>query len=233
MIRKFSGRRRSGDEAPAYLADLLDGLLAWREYYIEFATEPTPDQIAAISGAVADPLLDDVAVDVPIDGATMVQVAYKRGIVDNENDSIVAMCHLFGAEAVAAKVATTYASRDPRLVDVITEHACNPNIEELHRAEPDYDTLAPHGQYLPAATFDLRGLSDDELAAVGTGNGRQLNLDQMRHVRNIQDKAGLEAVTDVLLESLDARWSDHCAHTTWTSLGRLLHRLIDRVKAIA
>ena len=30
----------------------------------------------------------------------------------------------------------------------------------------------------------------------------------------------------MLLEALDARWSDHCAHTTWKSLGNLLDRLV-------
>lgn len=230
MIKKFSVHHRDGDGAPAHLADLLDGLRAWREYYIEFATPPTDEQLAKIGATVADPVLETVEVDEPL-GADTVQVAYKRGIVDNENDSIVAACRLFGAEATAAKVATAYASADPALRDVIAAEACNPTIEELHDTEPDYDTLAPAGEYAPMETVDLRALDDEALAAVGTANGRSLDLDQMRHVRHIQEASDDEVVTDVLLEALDARWSDHCAHTTWTSLGKLLRRLVDAAVA--
>lgn len=230
MILKFSVHRRSGDVAPAHLRSRLADLAAWREYYIEFATEPSPAALAGIGEALGDPVLDDVHVNVPI-GSGVVQVSYKRGIVDNENDSIVAACHLFGADAVAAKVAMAYGSGDALLSAVIGEFGVNGNIEELHTAEPSYETLLPAGGFASAEQFDLRGLDDVTLGAVGVGNGRQLTVEQMRHVQAIQVAAGVDSVTDVLLEALDARWSDHCAHTTWTSLGKLLKRLIAAANA--
>ena len=76
-----------------------------------------------------------------------VQVAYKRGIVDNENDSIVDLCNVLGVHVVAARVATTYQSNDAELAAVIKADACNPNIEELHDTEPDL-RLAPTNWFL-------------------------------------------------------------------------------------
>jgi phosphoribosylformylglycinamidine synthase len=48
----------------------------------------------------------------------------------------------------------------------------------------------------------------------------------MRQIQAIQEHSEDEHVTDVLLEAMDARWSDHCFHTTWKSHGDLLGRLI-------
>ncbi len=231
MIIKFDVHAVAGDGAPAHLRDHLDGLTSWRQYHVEFADAPTAEQVGRIAGALGDPILQRVDVDEPVDATRTVTVAYKRGIVDNENDTVVEVCRVLGADATAAKVATAYASDDPALAEVVAEHACNANIEELHRGDPDFGTLALAGGWEPMETVDLRGLDGEALAAIGTGNGRTLDLDQMRAIRSIQEAAGLDHVSDALLEALDARWSDHCAHTTWKRLGRLLHRLIDAAKA--
>ena len=42
------------------------------------------------------------------------------------------------------------------------------------------------GEYARMTAVDVRDLDDGSLAAVGTGNGRQLNLEQMRVIREIQ-----------------------------------------------
>jgi phosphoribosylformylglycinamidine synthase len=150
--------------------------------------------------------------------------------VDNESDSIVAMCALLDVPARAGKVATTYQSALPQLAEVIRAARCNQSVEDLHLREPDYETLVPLGRYAPAERFNLLGLDDERLAALGRANGRNLSLEQMHRIRVIQQETGEAAVTDVLLEALDARWSDHCLHTTWRSLGSLLSRLVDAAR---
>jgi phosphoribosylformylglycinamidine (FGAM) synthase-like enzyme len=240
VIHKFSVRGATGPAAPAAPADSADQSMAhlraslrlpdlrlWQDYYIEFERPPAPAEISAVAAVLGEGNL--VAVDEPLDPGTMVQVAHRRGVVDNESDSIVAMCALLGLPARAGKVATTYQSVDPRLAEVIAATRCNQAVEDLHTAEPAYDTLIPKGRYAPAERFDLLGLADDELTALGRANGRNLAPDQMRQIRDIQRATGGAPVTDVLLEALDARWSDHCLHTTWRSLGGrggLLGRLV-------
>ncbi|GGU76925.1 AIR synthase-related protein [Lentzea flava] len=235
MIHKFSVR--SAGIAEPDIRELgrsweLDDLEVWRDYYVEFEGEPAPAALDEVAGVLGDQLDVVVSVDQPLEPGD-VQVAYKRGVVDNESDSIVTVCGLLGVRARAGKVATTYRSASPRLRDLVASTRFNATIEELHDSEPHYDTLLPQGHYEPTVHFDLRGLDDAALAELGLAGGRNLSLAQMKHVRHIQESLGDEYVTEVLLEALDARWSDHCAHTTWKSLGGLLGKLIDAAKDVA
>lgn len=229
-ILKFSVHRNDGDHAPAHLRRKIADLRSWREYYIELGDVAAPDTVASLAGALGDPVVERVDVNVPLD-VNQVLVTYKSGIVDNENDSIVALCSLLGVHAVAAKVAMAYASEHRELITVINAEACNHTIEELHSSEPVFDSLLPHGQYLPAETYDLRQVTENQLEAIGHANGRVLELDKMHAVRDIQSQLDLPFVTDVMLEALDARWSDHCSHTTWKSLGNLLGYLVEAARA--
>jgi len=208
----------------------LPDLHRWRDFYIESDADLNDEQLESLRSALGNGLTEFVERGRPLVGGRQVQVAYQRGIVDNENDSIVDLCRLLDIPATAGKVATTFASADPKLAALVEEHYCNPNIEEVHTAEPDYETLQPAGFYEPMRTFDLRGMGDEQLAELGRAEGRNLNLRQMRHIQMLQRETGADHVTDVLLEALDARWSDHCSHTTWKSLGNLLKKLIDAAK---
>jgi phosphoribosylformylglycinamidine synthase len=211
----------------------LPDLEVWHDFYLEFGREPSAEDLAAVAEVLGDSGISSrVVLDTPLDPATMVQVAHKRGVVDNESPSLVAVGELLDLDVRAGKVATTYRSADPALAAIIRRTRCNQSVEELHEREPAYDTLVPAGGYAPAQHLDLRPLTDDELTAAGRAGGRNLSLAQMRRVRDIQLASGAGSVTDVLLEALDARWSDHCLHTTWRSLGGgLLGRLVAAAEA--
>jgi phosphoribosylformylglycinamidine (FGAM) synthase-like enzyme len=235
LIHKFSVRA-ADDDADAVEQEMthlrtglrLPDLTMWHDYYVEFSRALSGGELAAVAAALGDGEIGTrVVVDEALDPDTMVQVAHRRGVVDNESESIVAMCALLDLPARAGKVAVTYSSALPRLAEVIRATRYNQSVEELHLAEPAYDTLIPLGRYAPAERFNLLGLDDERLAALGRANGRNLSLEQMRRIRVIQQETGGAPVTDVLLEALDARWSDHCSHTTWRSLGSLLSRLVD------
>lgn len=198
-----------------------------RAYFLESATPVSPQQKDELCQTLADRITETAAETFSGPSAYECWVAYQRGIVDNECDSIVRMCALLGIGSVnAAKVATVYRSSDAALRRVIESRYFNPNIEEIHNEEPHYESLHPSGMYTPMETFDLRGLSDVELEQLGRDGGRNLNLRMMRQIQGIQAETGAPYVSDVLLEALDARWSDHCYHTTWKSLGQLLKRLM-------
>jgi len=203
----------------------LDDVRTWRDYYLELERRPSPAAEELLRQALGDPRTEEVREGEPLVPGEMVQVAYLRGIVDNENDSLLTLCELLGVPARAARVATTYRSADPELAERVRRVFVNPNIEELHLHEPAYATLRPAGEARAPERCDLRALDDDGLAAVGSDGGRNLDLDKMRRLQAIQLALGEESITDVLVEALDARWSDHCMHTTWKSLGDLLGRL--------
>lgn len=202
-----------------------------RAYFIE-STQPLPAaHLELLCRTLADTVVEAADAGAPNKTGHECWVAYQRGIVDNECDSIVRMCELIGIEANAAKVATVYCSSDARLGHVVESRFFNPNIEEIHSAEPHYETLHPSGQYVPMETFDLRGLDAPQLEALGRAAGRNLNVPMMTQIQQIQEETGSPYVTDVLLEAMDARWSDHCYHTTWKSLGQLLKRLMEAARA--
>jgi phosphoribosylformylglycinamidine (FGAM) synthase-like enzyme len=202
----------------------LPDLRLWRDYYFEVSTNPPTDAVERLRAALEDPRVETVAVgeSLPDDA---VQVAYLRGIVDNENDSLVTLCRLLGLDAAAARVATSYASASPALAERVRSRLVNPSIEELHLGEPTYKGLSPVGEAHEPARYDLRDANEHELLTMGSEHGRNLDLDKMRALQRIQTELRLTAVTDVLVEAADSRWSDHCMHTTWLSLGDLLSRL--------
>ncbi|HEX8870624.1 MAG TPA: hypothetical protein VF821_33465, partial [Lentzea sp.] len=188
MIHKFSVR--SAGVAEPDIRELgrsweLDDLEVWRDYYVEFEADPAPAALADVAAVLGDQLDVEVTVDQPLEPGA-VQVAYKRGVVDNESDSIITVCGLLGVKARAGKVATTYRSESPRLRDLVVSTRFNATIEEVHDEEPQYDTLVPQGHYEPAAQHDLRGLDDAALAELGLAGGRNLSLAQMKHVQHVQ-----------------------------------------------
>jgi phosphoribosylformylglycinamidine (FGAM) synthase-like enzyme len=205
----------------------LTDLRVWRDYYFEVQSAPSADALERLRLALGDPRCETVTVGEPLVEGEMVQVAYLRGIVDNESDSLLLLCELVGVDARAARVAITYASASGELAERVRTRVLNPSIEELQVREPSYTGLQPLGLTREPARHDLRGLQDAELLALGSDEGRNLDLDKMRAVRRIQESLGLAFVTDVLVEAVDARWSDHCMHTTWLSLGDLLGVLAD------
>ncbi|HEX2296685.1 MAG TPA: AIR synthase-related protein [Actinomycetota bacterium] len=230
MIHKFSVRPKD-ESASATLrherqALGIPDLVVWREYYVETPQPLDEGDKKAVCSVLADGVATVAVADEALVPGEMVQVAHRRGIIDNESDSIVTMCELLGIEGVAGKAALTYVSRSPELQAVVEARRFNSNIEELHTVEPFYETLLPRGTHEPPERYDLSALDDEALAAVGTAGGRNLDPRQMRQIRAIQTELGEDAVTDVLIEALDARWSDHCSHTTWKSRGDLLKRLV-------
>jgi phosphoribosylformylglycinamidine (FGAM) synthase-like enzyme len=234
LIHKFSVRPAAGTVSPdleqaRHLLGLPD-LDIWCDYYIEVEDELAPEQVEAVCAALTDGVGTVVVHGEPLDQGIMVQVAHRSGIIDNESDSIVAICEFLGVRARAGKVALTYRSTSPTLTEVIGATRYNPNIEELHTREPAYRTLVPGGRYIPAETYDLLALDGCKLEALGRAGGRNLSPRQMRQIRAIQAATGAAAVTDVLLEALDARWSDHCFHITWRSHGNLLGRLVQAAR---
>lgn len=212
----------SNSEASA-LSAVVKGISdVWRDYYIQVDAPLSAAQVRRLTEAVGNPVTERVEVGKALLPGSMVQITYRDGIVDNENDSLIRMCRLLGVEAVACKVATTYVGQAQHIVEALRRYVVNPTIEDLNLVEPSFDDVLPKAFRTPMRTFDLAHMDDQALSDLGRENGRNLNLAQMERIRRYQGGAGLAFVSDTLLEALDARWSDHCFHTTWKALGDLL-----------
>lgn len=228
MIHRFSVRRAGvaePDVERVRQAFGLPDLELWLDYYIEFDGALSAAESVRVCQVLGDQIGVVAIIDQPFPPGALT-VLHRRGVVDNESTSIVSMCELLGLRARAGKVARCYWSSSPELREIVEATAYNSSIEEIYDNPSPLNTLVPAGTYLPAEYYDLLVLCDEELDRLGGANGRNLSRRQMERIRQIQDSLGLPSVTDTLLEALDARWSDHCAHVTWQSLGNLLGRLV-------
>jgi phosphoribosylformylglycinamidine synthase len=146
------------------------------------------------------------------DGAFL-EVMYKNAVIDPEQTAIIRACASKGVAVEAAKVGYRYYGACQNGVYV------NKLVRVSFRAEPVFTTLKPRGSRQPMEYFDLRVMSDDDLKDLSIKRELHLSLAQMKRIAAIQTELNLESVTDVLLETFAARWSDHCFHTTWKALG--------------
>jgi len=201
-----------------------DGVEAYRAYYIE-TVMPMSEKVQERLRAVFDSQNKSAVFGDPPDTwecRPTAEVSYHEGIVDNEQESIRAACSFVGIDIKRSKSSVIYACDNASQLEAVLTLVANPAIESVARTPPKYDTLRPSGEYQPPVTYDLRSMSDAVLTRVGTADGRNLSLRQMRQIRDLQHGLNISVITDVLLESLDARWSDHCYHTTWKAAGDLL-----------
>ncbi|MBF0177330.1 MAG: hypothetical protein HQL63_10875 [Magnetococcales bacterium] len=226
--RREPGRAASAQAGPAAFAIHCHEITT--DYYLEFARELSVPERNALVTLLSQPMTEYGTHDQPLQRGEGFLILYKRGIVDNQNDSLVQLCQSHGLPALAGKVGRTYHTRDPQLEGRLRSTVFNAQIQEMFDAEPHFAHLTPQGNRELARTWDLRGLSDPELAAVGVADGRNLTLPQMQKIQAMQSRLGLSSLTDCVLESLDARWSDHCFHTTWKSLGNLLGLLANATR---
>src|SRR5262245_41198285 len=111
VIHKFTVRPLAGaDEGPSSplaSATGLADLVVWRDYYVELDADLTAEQIAMVCDALGDGVVEECVHAQPLRPIGMVQVAHRRGVVDNENDSILTLLSLLGIDARAGKMART------------------------------------------------------------------------------------------------------------------------------
>ena len=88
-IYKFTVRLAEGhDPTPAGVRSQLglSDLHRWRDVYVETGGTLEEKQRESLRGALGNGLTEQVELGRPLQAGRQVQVAYKRGIVDNEND---------------------------------------------------------------------------------------------------------------------------------------------------
>jgi hypothetical protein len=103
-------------------------------------------------------------------------------------------------------------------------------VERIRDPHEVVTTLQPSGKPDPVGMVSLRGLSDDQLAALSRERSWYAPLSQMKVIQAHEQERG-RPYTDAEVEILVQSWSDHCYHTTWKSLG-LLKKLMAATREI-
>jgi len=204
MIYSIAVRPKTGDKSTIKI------------YYLEIS-DTNPDIDLLSQKLFHNPLTEELVSELPQKNITIVM--RNNAVLDSAQQSIINGCERLGVKVEAAKVALCYIGEVPASVFI------NPLIHVEYHEIPKLETLKPRGSKIPMEFFDLCGLSDDELAKMSEEKDLRLSLPQMQELVLIQKDLGQGPVSDVFLDIFSSRWSDHCCHTTWASLG-----LLDKLK---
>jgi phosphoribosylformylglycinamidine synthase len=164
----------------------------------------------------------------------IVEIAYRPAVTDPETPSILAGAHALGEDGLQfARLSRRYqfAGLDESEAKALAARFLyNKVVERIREAHEAVTTLRPSGKPDAVGTVSLRGLSDDELAALSREGSWYAPLSQMKVIQAHEEERN-RPYTDAEIEILVQSWSDHCYHTTWKSLG-LLKKLMAATREI-
>lgn len=177
-----------------------------------------------LEGVFYDPMVEEIVSAMP--PGKFLEVMYHNGVIDPAEAAIIAACARVGIKIEAAKVGHRYYGRARRGV------LFNKLVQVKFTKEPVLETLKPRGSRKGMRVYNLTVMGDEELLELSRERDLSLSLAQMKKLVEFQRRDRLDVVTDVWLETFAARWSDHCNHVKWKSLGlfKILKDATERIK---
>jgi phosphoribosylformylglycinamidine synthase II len=168
--------------------------------------------------------VDDLADEPPASatGMTLVEIAYRPGVTDNEAESVrsgAARLGIAGLRAVKTlrryRVAHSGDERDlyNDLIQTVLRYSEGAGAAE--RRAWYAHLLCPPADHEPlVAHIPITTASDDELLRISQVGVLSLDLEEMRAIQAYYRAEGREP-TDGELETLAQTWSEHCSHKTF------------------
>lgn len=151
-------------------------------------------------------------------GRKTVEVAYQPKMTDPASGTIQKVADDLRLPLQAARVSTKYIFDNKvtpqQASQIVNRVLVNPTVQETVRSKPE--TLIVRGERGPLETVSLADMTDNELDEVSTKRSLHLNTEEMRVVQKKFTRLERDA-TDVELEILGARWSEHCDHKTFNA----------------
>lgn len=168
---------------------------------------------------LTDPITEDFQINQDSNDETgiVVEVAYKPGVMNPETASIVKACRDLGIEpeAVDSTIEYTFTGNPNReyIEKIVGKLLVNDTVQNVVVGKPE--TLLSSGTVANVDTIPIRSLSDDNLMEISK---EKLFLDysEMKVVQQYFKKLDRDP-TDIELEIIAARWSEHCGHKTFNA----------------
>lgn len=178
----------------------------------------TPEEAQTLADKLlSDPIDQTSVVNNPFitDTPTIVEVAYKPGVMNPEAASIVKSARDLGIEPTAVDASTEYGfygNVTPEEVDgVVRGFLMNKTVEQVVIKKPE--TLIIQGEVGSVNIVPIREASDEQLMALSKDK-LFLDATEMGIIRQYFQELGRDP-TDCELEAIAARWSEHCGHKTF------------------
>lgn len=232
-VHRFEVRTHAGqadpiaDRARSQASDKLTGCSAIAAAKIFLIEAPLTDEQArqVADELLADPVSQSATVGSVsvVDGARLIEVHYKPGVMDpvaeSTADAIAEMFPALDREAIYVATGERYdithpTADDDALAAFANAGLANAVIQDV-TLQPHHPDAFPHGQAYEfnLTHVQLRDLDDDALMVLSREGHLFLSLEEMQAVQQYYRDAGREP-TDVELETLAQTWSEHCVHKT-------------------
>jgi len=172
-----------------------------------------------------------------IDAPNVVEVAYKPGVMNPEAASILKAAKDLGVNLIAADSSTEYgfhgSVRTDEIDKVVNKLLVNKTVERIVYEKPE--TLIIKGESGGVKIIPIRNASEEQLMEWSKDNWF-LNSEELQVIQSYWRKEGRDP-TDIEMEIIAARWSEHCGHKTFKAKiiidGKEKAPLFSRIKETA
>ncbi len=187
-------------------------------YRLEGPDEQGAKKLA--DAAFIDPITEDGFMNPLDDGMqkSSVEVSYKPAVTDPIAGTIRNVAQTLGIQVSGIQVSTIYEFQGispDKAEEIAGRLLVNPTVQQIVREKPE--TLTRQEERGPVEIISLSGKTDRELDKISQERSLHLNTEEMKVIQGEFDRLGRDA-TDVEVEILGARWSEHCVHKTFNAV---------------
>ena len=193
----------------------LEKVRTAKVYRLEGATDE--DALRLAQTLLAEPIDQIFTIDQPLitDTLQIVEVAYQLGVMNPEADSIMKSAKDLGINLTAADSSTEYGFYgtvdQEEVAQVVNRLLVNKIVEQVVYEKPQ--TLIIKGEPGIVEIIPIRSASADEMAALSKDK-LFLSDQEMKVIQSHCITLGRDPY-DGELETIAARWSEHCGHKTF------------------
>ena len=200
----------------------LESLSIVNRYDVEGVSEKTLNE--GISIILSEPMVDDVTLeDYPADNAKVFAIEYLPGQYDQRADACEQCFQLLTGEKTVkvkcAKLIVLYGDLTDKEVEQIQKYLINPVDQRLASLDK-VNSLASDDVEIKEVPIiegfielDEKGLRD-----FVANNGLAMNYDDLKVTQDYFKNEEKRNPTETEIKVLDTYWSDHCRHTTFSTI---------------
>ena len=178
---------------------------------------------SAIDTVFSEPQLDIATADYDLSGATVFAVEYLPGQYDQRADSAAQCIQIISQRERplihTMKVYGLYGELTAEQVDAIKKYVINP-VESREAVIEKPETLAVE-YAIPQSVATVEGfigLDEKGLADLLDKLGLAMDLDDLKYLQNYFRDEEKRDPTITEIRVVDTYWSDHCRHTTFSTI---------------
>lgn len=201
--------------------DMIEDLSIVHRYDVQGIDRKTLDQ--AVPTILSEPMVDDVYYeDYPFDNRTVLAIEFLPGQYDQRADSTEQCIQILtGNKDVKVKCARLIVMRgniDENTFNKIAHYLINPvDSRQASLAKPeDLHDVMPEVSPVPVVE-GFRTWNHEQLEAYLNKMELAMNMDDLKVTQDYFQKVDRDP-TETEIRVLDTYWSDHCRHTTFSTI---------------